>query len=200
MAVPDPFRELVATARRLQGPGGCPWDRVQTVTSLLPCLIEETWEVFEASRSGRGEELPEELGDVLYTALFLALILERQGGPSLDALLAATREKMVRRHPHVFGRKRAGTPRTAYRQWHASKRLEGPRRHSPSKAFRDTLVARWDELYRSGTTASGWSTPPSARPATARGRSPGRAPGRGRADGGTGTPTHSFRNRTRHRR
>jgi XTP/dITP diphosphohydrolase len=74
----DPFRALVATARRLQAPGGCAWDRAQTVPSLLPYLVEEAWEVFETVRSRHRRELPEELGDVLYTVLFMALVAERR--------------------------------------------------------------------------------------------------------------------------
>jgi len=116
------------------------------VASLLPHLIEETWEVFETVRGRRDEDLRGELGDVLYTVLFMALIAERRGGGSLDSLLVATREKMTRRHPHVFGLKTATTPRAAYRHWQTSKRLEGPRRHSPSKAFRRRLVACWEWL------------------------------------------------------
>jgi NTP pyrophosphatase (non-canonical NTP hydrolase) len=143
----DPFWDLVATAKRLQAPGGCQWDHTQTVSSLLPCLIEEVWEVFEAARSQRHEDLQEELGDVLYTVLFLTLIAERQGWCTLEALLTATREKMVRRHPHVFGVNTAATPREAYQRWQASKRLEGRRRHSPSNAFRDMLVAWWEWLH-----------------------------------------------------
>ena len=147
----DPFWDLVATARRLQAPGGCAWDRAQTVPSLLPYLIEETWEVFETVRSRRRRALAEELGDVLYTVLFMALKAERRGGRSLEQLLTATRRKMVRRHPHVFGAQRAVTPSAAYRQWQASKRRERSGAPSPSKAFRERLVAQWDRLHAAGS-------------------------------------------------
>jgi len=143
----DPFWALVATARRLQAPGGCAWDRAQTVRSLLPYLVEEVWEAFETVRSRRYDELEEELGDVLYCVLFLTLIGERRGWCRLESLLNTTRLKMVRRHPHVFGAQRAGSPAEAYRRWNQSKRLEGPRRHSPSKALRQQLVAWWDWLH-----------------------------------------------------
>ena len=144
--VGDPFWDLAATARRLHAPSGCAWDRSQTAESLLPYLIEETWEVFEAIRSRRREGLQEELGDILYTVLFLTLIAERQGWFDLTSLLTATREKMVRRHPHVFGTTTASSPETAYQQWQRSKRLEGKKPHSPSEAFRKRLVASWDRL------------------------------------------------------
>ena len=71
------FQELVTTARRLQAPGGCRWDRAQTVSSLLPYLVEEAWEVFEVIRRRQYQELEEELGDALYTVLLLTLAAER---------------------------------------------------------------------------------------------------------------------------
>ena len=142
----DPFWDLVATARRLQAPGGCPWDRKQTVASLTPHLIEETWEVFDAVRRRQRQAIREELGDVLYTVLFQALIAERCGQGSLRALLRATRRKMIRRHPHVFGGQKAVTPDEAYRRWQTSKRQEGSARFSPSKAFQQRLVRLWEQL------------------------------------------------------
>jgi|GEM_PF-5027450 len=80
------FGALVETARRLQAPGGCPWDRAQTVRTLLPHLIEETWEVFVSSRTRDRDHLREELGDVLYTVVFLTLLAEREGWFDLTAL------------------------------------------------------------------------------------------------------------------
>jgi uncharacterized protein YabN with tetrapyrrole methylase and pyrophosphatase domain len=144
----DPFWNLVATSRRLQAPGGCEWDRAQTVPSLIPYLIEETWEVFDAVQRRRYAELEEELGDVLYTVLFLTLVAERGGWCDLRRMLAATRAKMIRRHPHVFGGKTAVTPQAAYRHWQASKRLEGKKRYSPSKQFRMLLVDWWEWLRK----------------------------------------------------
>ena len=184
----DPFWALVATARRLQGPGGCPWDRAQTVNSLLPHLVEETWEVFEAVRSRHRRDVQEELGDVLYTVLFLALIAERKRQCRLTDLLTATRKKMVRRHPHVFGDKHAQTPNAAYQAWQDSKRREGRKRHSPTKAFRERLVAWWEwlrthpegELHTAlstgdtGVTRRRRATGSSRRPSATRGRGRGR--------------------------
>lgn len=202
----DPFWDLVATARRLQGPDGCSWDRAQTVSSLLPCLVEETWEVFEAVRRRHHQDLAEELGDVLYTVIFLSLIAERQGRLRLDSLLRATQEKMIRRHPHVFAGQPAPTPDQAYRQWQMSKRREGARRHSPSKVLQKTLVAWWDWLRRHPdalTTSlpvpsapgqrpakrgiSGGPRRPSARRVPAKGRSRVRGQNSASADGGMGT-------------
>lgn len=143
----DPFWSLVETAKRLQGRGGCPWDRAQTVHSLMPYLVEETWEVFDAVRAKRRRAFQEELGDVLYTVLFLALVGQRLGWCHLRALLRSTEEKMIRRHPHVFGGRTATTPRQAYSHWQAVKRTE---RSAPSlsKQLRPLLVAVWDGLYK----------------------------------------------------
>lgn len=164
----EAFQALVAVARRLQAPGGCAWDRAQSLDSLLPYLVEETWEVFEAIRRRRRRALSEELGDVLYTVLFLALVAERQGRFTLRQLLTATRRKMVRRHPHVFGTAPAPTPESAYQRWQASKRREGKRGHSPSEAFRRQLVASWDRRL------TGTSRRPSGRSARSKTRWPTR--------------------------
>lgn len=143
----DPFWDLVAIARHLQGPGGCPWDRAQTVRSLLPHLVEETWEAFCAARKPSRAELQEELGDVLYTVVFLTLLAEQQGWFDLKMLLRKTRRKMIRRHPHVFGTKRAATAHEAYAHWQAVKRRERPRGRSSSKELiRRVLLALWESL------------------------------------------------------
>ena len=142
----DPFWQLVATARRLQAPGGCAWDRAQTVASLTPYLIEEAWEVFDAVRRRRWPAIQEELGDVLYTILFQSLIAQRQGRGSLRGMLRAVRRKMIRRHAHVFGWRRARTAQEASGRWQASKRLEPRRGPSPSNAFRRRLVRMWQGL------------------------------------------------------
>ena len=152
------FQDLVDTAKVLQGPGGCAWDRAQTINSLLPCLVEETWEVFEVIRHRRYHALREELGDVLYTVLFLTLIAERMGYCTLQELLIATRQKMVRRHPHVFGNAKAATPNAAYRQWQAIKQRENAGNPSPSKAFRKRLVLWWEWLRTHPNT--GRKSPP----------------------------------------
>lgn len=143
----DTFWSLVKTAQQLHAPDGCPWDRSQTLRSLLPHLIEETWEVFEAIYSDDLDGLEEELGDVLYTVLFLALIAQKQGRCDLDKILKNTRKKMIRRHPHVFGVKKAHNPKEAYQSWQAIKAKEKPKRHSPSKNFRLMLLRYWEWLH-----------------------------------------------------
>lgn len=101
----DPLSAVRETVRRLASPGGCAWHEVQTHESLIPFLIEETAEFVDAVERGLpAEEVAGELGDVLYQVLFHAAIAGRDGeGWDLDAVAAALDEKLIARHPHVFG-------------------------------------------------------------------------------------------------
>ncbi len=141
----DPFWSLVATARRLNAPGGCPWDQAQTVRSLVPHLIEEVWEVFCAHRRKDRGHLQEELGDVLYTVVFLVIVGEREGVLNLNQLLGHTRQKITRRHPHVFGDEQAKTTRQAYDSWQRAKKREATR-PSDSKRMRPLILSLWEQL------------------------------------------------------
>jgi len=98
------FDRLVAIMRALRAPDGCPWDREQTVASLRPFVLEETYEVLEAIESGSPASLREELGDYLYEAVFVAQISEEAGHFSIADAIDAICDKLVRRHPHVFAR------------------------------------------------------------------------------------------------
>jgi MazG family protein len=98
------FDKLVEIMRALRAPDGCPWDREQTLASLRPFVLEETYEVLEAIESGSVSELREELGDYLYEAVFLAQISEEAGNFSIADAIDAVCDKLVRRHPHVFAR------------------------------------------------------------------------------------------------
>jgi MazG family protein len=100
----EKFEQLVTIMRTLRAPGGCPWDREQTHASLRPFVLEETYEVLEAIDTGNMEELREELGDYLYEAVFLAQISEETGQFSIGDAVDAIRQKLVRRHPHVFAK------------------------------------------------------------------------------------------------
>jgi len=100
----DKFEQLITIMRTLRAPGGCPWDREQTHASLRPFVLEETYEVLEAIDTGDMGDLREELGDYLYEAVFLAQISEEAGQFSIGDAIDAIREKLVRRHPHVFAR------------------------------------------------------------------------------------------------
>src|SRR5829696_5762778 len=96
------FDKLVEIMRTLRAPGGCEWDREQTLASLRPFVLEETYEVLEAIESGSPADLREELGDYLYEAVFLAQISEEQGDFTITDAIDGICDKLVRRHPHVF--------------------------------------------------------------------------------------------------
>ncbi len=97
------FDELVRIMATLRGPQGCPWDREQTLGSLRPFLLEETYEALEALDRGDLDSLREELGDLLFEIVFLARIAEEGGHFSVGDAAADVGAKLVRRHPHVFG-------------------------------------------------------------------------------------------------
>jgi MazG family protein len=96
------FERLTAVMRTLRSPHGCPWDREQTLRSLRPFVLEETYELLDALDRGDMDALREELGDFLYEAVFLAQIAEEEGHFSIADAVQAIVDKLVRRHPHVF--------------------------------------------------------------------------------------------------
>jgi MazG family protein len=118
------FEELVRIMERLRADGGCPWDREQTRESLKPFLIEEAYEVVEAIDEGDPMKLMEELGDLLFQVVFHAQVAAEQGEFTINQVLAATADKMVRRHPHVFAGGTASTAREVLEQWEELKREE----------------------------------------------------------------------------
>jgi tetrapyrrole methylase family protein/MazG family protein len=97
------FDQIISIMRRLRAPGGCPWDAEQTHESLKRYLIEEAYEVLEAVDSGSDEHLKEELGDLLLQPVFHAAIAEERGSFTMDDVLDTLADKLIRRHPHVFG-------------------------------------------------------------------------------------------------
>src|SRR5438876_8542105 len=97
------FDELVTLMTRLRGPDGCPWDRKQTLASLKPFIVEEAYEVVEAIDRDQRPALAEELGDFLLQAVFVAEIAREEGSFDMDDVIATIYDKLVRRHPHVFG-------------------------------------------------------------------------------------------------
>jgi len=104
------FARLCEIVTRLRAPGGCPWDREQTHESLLPATIEEAYEVAEAARAGNDAHFREELGDLLLLVVMHAEIAGEAGRFNIDNVVAEITEKLIRRHPHVFGTVAAGVP------------------------------------------------------------------------------------------
>ena len=110
---------------QLRGPAGCPWDREQTLESLRPFVLEETYEVLEAIDRGDHDDLRGEIGDFLFEGVFLAQIETDAGRFTVADSLRAITEKLIRRHPHVFGTTRdVNTPAQVLEQWEQIKARE----------------------------------------------------------------------------
>ena len=125
----DDFRKLVEIMARLRGEGGCEWDRAQTHETLRQYLVEETHEVVDAIRRNDPALLCEELGDLLLQILFHARIAQENREFDISDVIASISEKMVRRHPHVFGEARADNPEAVSIQWEHIKRTVENRAH-----------------------------------------------------------------------
>ena len=118
---PKPILDLVAA---LLGEDSCPWDKQQTPISLCDHLLGETYELVEAIRCGRPEEIEEEMGDVFFLLFFLARLLFREQGLDLDTVWRQCVGKMTRRHPHVFGQESVASRQELHQKWEAIKRQE----------------------------------------------------------------------------
>lgn len=118
------FEELVAIMRRLRGPGGCPWDAEQTHESLMRYLLEETYEVIEAVEAKSPEHLKEELGDLLLQPVFHAAIAEEAGTFTISDVIASLCDKLIRRHPHVFGDLHIADSSAQIENWELIKKAE----------------------------------------------------------------------------
>lgn len=125
--MPANFDDLIELMHKLRSPDGCPWDREQTYATLAPMLLEEAYEAFEAveaARDGQPKELCDELGDLLFQIVFYAQVAKEQGDFSINDVTNAIHEKMVRRHPHVFGDIDAADTAAVLRNWEAMKQDE----------------------------------------------------------------------------
>src|SRR6266542_3028606 len=120
----DHFGQLCEIVAKLRAPGGCPWDREQTHESLLPALIEEAYEVAEAARAKNDAHFREELGDLLLLVVMHAEIARESRRFNIDNVLQEISDKLVRRHPHVFGTSDARDSGAVLKQWEAIKRTE----------------------------------------------------------------------------
>ncbi|MFP4350001.1 MAG: nucleoside triphosphate pyrophosphohydrolase [Desulfococcaceae bacterium] len=115
---------LMRLIQTLRGEGGCPWDKKQTPETMALYLIEEVYELADAIESGDPEVIREELGDVLFQVLFIAHLFQEKSEFDIEDAAAASLEKMVRRHPHVFGDGHVDGAEDVRRQWHQIKREE----------------------------------------------------------------------------
>lgn len=119
-----PLYDIVQLMDRLLGPGGCPWDQEQTHETLKRCLIEEAYEVLDAIDSGHEDKLLEELGDLLLQPIMHAQIASAAGRFDTDAVAQGLLDKLIRRHPHVFGDAVATDPDAVLKNWEKIKRTE----------------------------------------------------------------------------
>jgi len=129
--------ELKTTIARLRAPDGCPWDQEQTHSSLVRCLIDEVSELIETIDRGDLPHMREELGDVLIQVVFHAQLAAEAGAFTLEDVAREVNEKLVRRHPHVFGTGKLGTSDEVLVQWEQIKAQE--KKHGPvaSGVFKD---------------------------------------------------------------
>ncbi len=118
------FQKLIEITETLNGPNGCPWDKKQTLRTLRPHLMEELHEVIEAIDEDNSEMLVEELGDLLFIIVFCANLGEKGGRFNMGDILEGVTEKLIRRHPHVFGEVRLETAEEVLHQWEEIKKKE----------------------------------------------------------------------------
>src|SRR5213082_4298003 len=121
---PSSFNRLRDIVAKLRAPGGCPWDQEQTHESLLPATIEEAYEVAEAARARNDAHFQEELGDLLLLVVMHAEIARESGRFTIDNVITEITEKLIRRHPHVFGESNARDAGAVLKQWEAIKQEE----------------------------------------------------------------------------
>jgi MazG family protein len=121
----EPVKTLLATLGRLLSPEGCPWDRQQTVASLARYTVEEAWELLDATRGGPDAAICEELGDVLMLVLFAGCVAEKDGRFTVSDVARRVTDKLMRRHPHVFGDVTVTGPDEVVANWEEIKRREG---------------------------------------------------------------------------
>ena len=137
---PSSFEELVGIVERLRSPGGCPWDREQTHASLKRHLLEESYEVLEAIDDGNASRLSDELGDILVQVVFHAQMAREARDFDIGQVVSGVSDKLVRRHPHVFGDATASDAREVELNWEQLKEKEGGRK-SPVEGIPGALPA-----------------------------------------------------------
>jgi MazG family protein len=163
------FTRLVEIMATLRGPGGCPWDREQTIDTLKPFLLEETYEVLEAIDRGDHVALCEELGDFVFEAVFVAQLEAEARHFTIADSLTSVADKLVRRHPHVFAREvgdpgldSAGQVRTRWEEIKAQERASAAESKSLLSGIASALPALL-RAYHIGVRAASvgfeWSTP-----------------------------------------
>jgi tetrapyrrole methylase family protein/MazG family protein len=146
------IEKLSSLVERLRGDNGCPWDKEQTRETLKPMLIEEAYEVLDALDSGDPVEIKEELGDLLFQVVFHARIAQERGEFDLAGVIDRSHEKMVRRHPHIFGDAELKTAEAVLRNWEdikaAEKGIPSSLRPESERSLLDGIPSKMPALHR----------------------------------------------------
>ncbi|WP_297276044.1 nucleoside triphosphate pyrophosphohydrolase [uncultured Brachyspira sp.] len=135
----DSFEELISIIKTLRGENGCAWDRVQTFDSLIPCFLEEAYELVEAINNKDYENIKEELGDVLLHVVFFSELAGDENKFNVDDVIKNINEKLVRRHPHVFGDSNVKDVDGILKQWDEIKKEEKSNDKNEFKSVLDNI-------------------------------------------------------------
>jgi tetrapyrrole methylase family protein/MazG family protein len=150
----EKFDRLVAIMARLRSPDGCPWDREQTFDSIKPYLLEETYEVMEAIDARDWPELAEELGDLMLQPVFLAQMASEEGRFRIEQSLDAINQKLIRRHPHIFGDAKADTADDVKKRWDEIKQEEKIAKKQSPKLLLESIPATLPALVEAQQISS----------------------------------------------
>ena len=142
------FDDLVNILKRLRAEDGCPWDRAQDTHTLLPYLVEESSEFIDAAMEGDKAHMCEELGDVLLQVVFHAQVCKESGDFNIDDVVQGICEKMIRRHPHVFGDAQVDTAGEVSRRWEKIKAQEALHQKDADKSVMDKVSKSMPTLAR----------------------------------------------------
>jgi tetrapyrrole methylase family protein/MazG family protein len=135
------FERLIEIMEALRGPKGCPWDKEQTRESLKPFLVEELYELLDALDEDNSDKIKEELGDLLFQIVFHCHLSKEIGQFDVNDVIDKIAEKMVNRHPHVFGKESLRTSKELLKRWEEHKEREGKKRGSVLEGVPETLPA-----------------------------------------------------------
>ena len=160
------FEDLVKIMETLRSENGCPWDKEQTTHSLLPYLVEESFEFIDAAQEGDAAHMCEELGDVLLQVVFHAQVMKESGDFTVDDVVQGICEKMIRRHPHVFGDAQVDNSSEVSRRWEKIKAQEATHLKDADKSVMDkvsrsmpTLARTQDIIRRVAKVGFDWGEP-----------------------------------------
>jgi len=150
----EKFERLVGIMARLRAPGGCPWDREQNFDTIKPYLLEETYEVLDAIDQRDWSGLADELGDLLLQAVFFAQMASEESKFRIDDSLDAIAEKLIRRHPHVFGEGTAKTADDVKKRWDEIKADEKKSKGEPQRGLLESVPRKLPALVEAQQISS----------------------------------------------